>query len=65
MTGHRLTPMTPEAFRAELKSRGWTAKRVAERWGMSERRAYQLIADADRPRYYDDAVRGLPLAQKG
>lgn len=35
---------------------------LSERWGMTKRRVMQIIADADRPRYYDDAVRGLPMA---
>lgn len=57
-----LSPMTPEAFRAELLSRGWAPTMIAERWDISRRRVFQIIADADRPRYYDDAARGLPMA---
>lgn len=55
-----LVPMMPEAFRVELDSRGWTPQMLSERWGMTRRRIMQIIADVDRPRYYDDAVRGLP-----
>lgn len=62
MAVKQLVPMTPEAFRSELDSRGWTAQMLSERWGMTKRRVMQIIADADRPRYYDDAVRGLPMA---
>lgn len=58
----KLVPMTPEAFRSELQSRGWTPQMLSERWGMTKRRVMQIIADVDRPRYYDDAARGLPMA---
>ena len=56
-----LIPMTPEAWRGELESKGWTADMLALRWGMSKRRVQQIAADDDRPRYYDDAVRALPV----
>ncbi|WP_427047094.1 hypothetical protein [Halomonas casei] len=62
MTVKELVPMPPEAFRSELQSRGWTPQMLSERWGMTKRRVMQIIADADRPRYYDDAARGLPMA---
>lgn len=63
MAIEKLVPMTPDAFRAELANRGWTPQLLSERWGMTRRRVLQIIADEDRPRYYDDAVRGLPLAR--
>jgi len=56
-----IVPMSPEAFRAELESRGWTADMLAKRWGMTKRRVQQLVADVDRGRYYDDAVKALPV----
>jgi hypothetical protein len=56
-----LVPMSPDSFRNEMESRGWTPELLAQRWGMTKRRAQQIVADADRPRYYDDAVRGLPI----
>lgn len=56
-----LVPLPPEVFRAELESRGWTPNMLSLRWGMTRRRVMQIIADADRPRYYDDAIRGLPF----
>ena len=55
-----LVPMTPEALRAEIKRRGWEPEMLAIRWAMSKRRVHQIIADADRPRYYDDAIMSLP-----
>lgn len=56
-----LVPMSPDSFRAEMKSRGWTHEILGQRWGMTKRRVQQIAADADRPRYYDDAVRALPI----
>lgn len=59
-----LVPMTPEAFKAEIKRRGWEPELLAIRWAMTKRRVNQIIADADRPRYYDDAVMALPAILK-
>lgn len=59
-----LAPMSPEDFKKELTARGWTAEKLAKRWGLSRRRVHQLIADADRGRYYDDGLRALPTLQK-
>lgn len=56
-----LVPMTPDQFKAEIKSRGWDAGLISLRWGMTKRRVLQIVADEDRPRYYDDAIRSLPL----
>nr|BDF97428.1 helix-turn-helix transcriptional regulator [Pseudomonas aeruginosa] len=55
-----LRPLSPEEFRAELAARGWDAKTLALYWEMTPRRGRQISADANRPRYYDDALRGLP-----
>lgn len=56
-----IVPMSPDMYRAELESRGWTQDMLAKRWGITKRRVQQLIADVDRPRYYDDAVMALPV----
>lgn len=61
MAVKELVPMTPDQFKAEIKSRGWDAGRISLRWGMTKRRVLQIVADDDRPRYYDDAIRSLPL----
>ena len=61
MAVKELIPMTPDQFRAEITSRGWDAGRISQRWGMTKRRVLQIVADADRPRYYDDAIRSLPI----
>lgn len=55
-----LVPMAPEAFKAQIQLRGWNPDLLAIRWGMTKRRVNQIIADADRPRYYDDAIMALP-----
>ncbi|MDN4500123.1 hypothetical protein QYE73_22810 [Pseudomonas mosselii] len=52
--------MTPDEFKALMDSRGWDALLLSQRWGVSKRRVQQIIADTDRPRYYDDGLRGLP-----
>lgn len=52
---------TPQAFRATMESRGWTPDMLAIRWRMTKRRVQQIMADKDRPCYYDDAVDNLPV----
>lgn len=64
MTIEMLDPLPPEEFRRQLESRGWTAKLLGMRWGVSARRVQQIIADADRPRYYDDAINNLPKVSR-
>lgn len=59
-----LPTKTPEDFRAVIASRGWTADMLAIRWGMTKRRILQIVADTERPRYYDDAVDNLPVVIK-
>jgi hypothetical protein len=56
-----LEPMAPDVFRAEIQRRGWHLSMLAIRWGIGKRRMNQIVADADRPRYYDDAVMALPM----
>lgn len=59
-----LVPMSPDSFRSAMATRGWTAEMVALRWRMTKRRVQQIVADVDRPRYYDDAVGALPYLTK-
>ncbi|MEH6688712.1 MAG: hypothetical protein V7693_15800 [Halopseudomonas sabulinigri] len=56
-----LVPLSVEEFKQLLIDRGWDAGQLSIRWGLTRRRLDQLINDADRPRYYDDAVRSLPV----
>lgn len=44
-----------------MESRGWTPEMLAIRWCMTKRRIQQIMADSERPRYYDDAVDNLPF----
>jgi hypothetical protein len=60
----KLTPLTPEEFKRSCPIRGWSPDMLAIRWGMSKRRIQQITADADRPRYYDDAIGNLPIIVK-
>ena len=55
-----LVPMTPDEFRALMAARGWDALMLSQRWKISKRRVQQIVADIDRPRYYDDGLRALP-----
>lgn len=55
-----VVPMTPDEFRALMAARGWDALMLSQRWKISKRRVQQIVADIDRPRYYDDGVRALP-----
>jgi len=56
-----LKPLTPEEFRRVLEDKGWSPDLLAARWGLTKRRIQQIAADEDRPRYYDDALTGLPI----
>lgn len=55
-----VVPMTPDEFRALMAARGWDALMLSQRWKLSKRRVQQIVADTDRPRYYDDGLRALP-----
>lgn len=56
-----LAVKTPDEFRHAMERRGWTPDMLAIRWCMTKRRIQQIMADTDRPRYYDDAVDNLPI----
>lgn len=56
-----LAVKNPAEFRQAMESRGWAPEMLAIRWGMTKRRVQQIMADKDRPRYYDDAVENLPI----
>ncbi len=59
-----LAVKTPDEFKQAMDSRGWAPEMLAVRWCMTKRRIQQIIADHDRPRYYDDAVDNLPIVIK-
>ncbi|WP_455233179.1 hypothetical protein [Geopseudomonas aromaticivorans] len=58
MAGERLTP---EAFKAEFKRKGWTGKALAARWEVSEAWVSKIAQNPQRAAHWDDAVRGLPI----
>ena len=58
-------PLSPEEYRAELKRKGWTYARLEERWGLSANWLVKVAGKVDRPRHWDDAVRGLPDISAG
>ncbi|MNG17042.1 hypothetical protein D3C84_1010000 [compost metagenome] len=60
MSVPEVVPMTPEEFRTLMAARGWDALMLSQRWRISKRRVQQIVADTDRPRYYDDGLRALP-----
>ncbi|MDU4254581.1 hypothetical protein [Pseudomonas sp.] len=60
----QLPPLTPDQFKELMKAKGWKPEKLALRWGMSKRRVQQIAADAERPSYYDDALRGLPTYEE-
>lgn len=55
-----LERMTPNEFRAELVRKGWTFVELGQRWEMSANWLAKVAGRVDRPRYWDDAARGLP-----
>lgn len=59
-----LVPISPEAFRKEMEDKGWTPAMLGVRWGLKTRRIYQIIADEERPPYYDEALHNLPIIEK-
>jgi hypothetical protein len=56
-----LAVKTPDEFKQAMESRGWDPEMLAVRWCMTKRRIQQIMADSERPRYYDDAVENLPI----
>ena len=60
-----LSRMTPEEFKELVRGKGWTYRALAVRWAMSETRVSQIARDAERPLYYDDAIRALPALPSG
>lgn len=52
--------LTPEEFKAEYRRRGWSGKDLAAHWGKHPVSLSKIVNDPERPRHWDDAVRGLP-----
>lgn len=60
-----LERLTPAEFRAEVVRKGWTFVAIGRRWDMSANWLQKVAGNAQRPRYWDDAIRGLPDRAKG
>lgn len=56
--------MTPDEFKAEIQSKGWTYRALAERWDVTENWVSKLARNPERSQHWDDAVRGLPIVMK-
>lgn len=52
--------MTTAEAKDELQRKGWTITALAEWWGFSRVYVGRLVNAEDRPRHFDDAIRGLP-----
>lgn len=54
------TRPTREELRAQLQEKRWTISNAAAYLGVSRQRLYSAFADADRSRFWECAVRGMP-----
>jgi len=52
--------LKPHEFKAMLRNRGWSMANAAWRWQVSPAHLSRLVADQNRPVYWDDAANGLP-----
>ncbi|MBB4861467.1 hypothetical protein HNP46_000278 [Pseudomonas nitritireducens] len=60
-----LVQMSPEEYLEEMAKRNLDFNRLAEIFGVKRRRARELQEDANRGRYYDDALLALPVWEEG
>lgn len=49
-----------EEAKAELASKGWTNRALAEWWDCTEEYVSKIVNNVKRRRWFDDAIRGLP-----
>lgn len=49
-----------EAFRAEMKRKGWSRSALAVRWNKSETWISKIANDNNRAQHWNDALAGLP-----
>jgi hypothetical protein len=61
MNRNCVEPLIPDAFRALMEEKNWTTERLGARWLLGVRRVQQIVVDPYRSRYFDDALRGLPV----
>jgi hypothetical protein len=53
--------LSPREFKAALYAKGWTMQALATFWGLSGDHVRRLAADPQRPRWWDNALVGLPV----
>lgn len=53
--------LSREAFREELRRRGWRMVDAARRWGITPEHFSRLLAKQDRGTHWNDALFGLPV----
>lgn len=55
----KLIPMSPSAFKEQMKARNMTGRALAVRWVNSEAWISKIINDTDRDPHWDDAIVGV------
>lgn len=68
MTRHRLRTMTKDEYIECYKRKGWTTAHLANRWGFSKVRVYQIAEEVElghsKKQAHLDMLNGLPKAPK-
>jgi len=60
-----MSQITKEQFKLLYTAKGWTATKLAKRWGYKDTsRIHQIARDENRPLRYDDMLLGLPLNKR-
>ena len=60
-----MSQITKEQFKSLYTAKGWTATKLAERWGYKDAsRIHQIARDENRHMRYDDMLLGLPLNKR-
>jgi hypothetical protein len=57
-------PIPAGDFKRALYTRGWTMRELAERWDITPEYMRRLAGDLERPRWFDDALKGIPRKGK-
>lgn len=56
--------LSPSEFKSCYKSKGWSGRSLALRWGVSASWVSKVVNNGSREQHWDDAVIGLPNAPK-
>jgi hypothetical protein len=54
----------PNAFKRALYARGWTMRELAAHWDITPEYMRRVAGNPDRPRWFNDALKGLPRRGK-